>query len=123
MDDQTRNRIEGIEARAKLKLRESIERDLNIVRAMYLSKSNDERSHLKDWIGGAADLAARSVELRPKAVLLVEFSEPDADGDDVAVTMSATAAMRAIECWDCGEQYTPSPIEFYGEDQLYRHGG
>jgi hypothetical protein len=119
MDENPRNRMEDIIARAKAKTRESVERNRDFVRAMYQSKNEREKKVLKDWIGDAADLAARAAGIRPKSVLLVEFIESDADGDDLAVTMSATAAMRAIECWDCGEQYSPSLAEFYGENDLY----
>jgi hypothetical protein len=97
MGDISRDRVKGIEARAIAKLREAIEGDINVVRAMYLCKNEDERKRIRNWVSDAADLAARSHGLNPKTILLVEFIEPRTDGDDIAVTITATAAIRAIE--------------------------
>jgi hypothetical protein len=115
MPDGTNSRIESLIQRAKLKIQSAIDRDLEILRSMYASKSDSEKQALKEWLSQAATLAVKRNEIRPSAVLKVEFVEPDGSGDDFAVVISVLAAKRAIECWDRGEQYTPSLKEFHGD--------
>jgi hypothetical protein len=118
--DDTGARIRSIVERAKLRTQAAIDNDLRIAHAMYQSKNDREKHILKEWINDAANISAKGVSMRLNAILFVEFVEPDVDGDVLAVTMSVTAAKRAIESWDRGEQYSPSLAEFCGEDHLYQ---
>jgi hypothetical protein len=105
--------------RVKVKTRSAIEDDLRILHRMYSSKGEHEKQLLWNWIGDIARMGERGLSLAPKPILIVEFVEPNAEGEVIAVTISATAAKLAFECWDRGQQYSPSIIEFCGEEPLY----
>jgi hypothetical protein len=117
--DDNQSRIRNVIERAKAKVRGTIASDLRILREMYRTKSMQEKQVLKDWITEVSEIAIKGAGLRPRAVVLVEFVQPDTDVDVLAVTISANAAKRAFECWDRDEEYLPSLSEFCGEDLLH----
>jgi hypothetical protein len=121
--DNAHERIQHIIDRVNIKTRSAVDNDLKILRSMYQSKNEREKQRVREWVNDAAKLATTGVALNPRAVLILEFVEPDENGDDLAVSISATAAKSAIESWDRGEDYSPSLTEFCGEDRLYSRGG
>jgi hypothetical protein len=113
MDKESKTRVDVIEKAALAKFRDEINSIVSEFKSIYDKMPLKERAKLKAWLSELQSLSESAPKSKVHDAVRVEFASCSDEDSEQYSAMSVRAACDAIDCWDRGEQFTPTSMGWF----------